>query len=76
MPRGMAPERKALLDRLVEEGWPMLEMKRTHGIDYATVQRHYPDYRGIDKQEQGRMGCAARKLTLTLRKKYAHPVRA
>lgn len=76
MPRGMSPERKALLDELVKDGWPMLEMARTYGISYKTVQRHYPDYRGISKTEQGKMGCAARKLTLALRKNFAQPVRA
>lgn len=54
----------------------MLEMARTHGISYRTVQRHYPDYRGIGKTEQGQMGCAARKLTLALRKNYAQKARA
>lgn len=73
MPRGLTPERKALLDKLVEEGWPMIEMLRTHGLDYRTVKRHHPEYRGIcDKKEQGQLGSAARQLTLALRRN--HPV--
>jgi hypothetical protein len=76
MPKTLSAERLALLDSLVEQGWPLIEMKRTHRFDWHTVRKYHPEYRGIsDKTEQGQLGNAARQLTLALRKNYAHPSR-
>jgi hypothetical protein len=44
--RKLAPERKALLDAAVTDGWPIRQIIATHGIGTATVKKHYPEYRG------------------------------
>lgn len=41
----LKPERKALLDSLVEEGMTVTDMHRKHGFNYKTVRKYYPDYR-------------------------------
>lgn len=41
----LSPERKELLDRLVAENKTISSMKKEHGFGYATVRKHYPDYR-------------------------------
>lgn len=41
----LSPERKALLDRLVREKYPITGMHKQHGFNYKTVRKYYPDYR-------------------------------
>lgn len=41
----LKPERKALLDSLVEEGATIQDMHRKHGFNYKTVRKYYPEYR-------------------------------
>ena len=64
----LTPERKALLDQCVEDGWPLIQMRKTHGFCHTTVKRHYPEYRGMDNREAAKLGAAARRTTLALRK--------
>jgi len=52
----ITPERKALLDVLVADGWPFREMRFTHGFGYDTVKYHYPDYKGMALGEAGKLG--------------------
>jgi hypothetical protein len=49
--RKLAPERKALLDAAVADGWPIRQIIATHGIGTATVKKHYPEYRGQAREE-------------------------
>jgi hypothetical protein len=46
------------------EGWPLIQIYLTHRITRTTVQRHFPEYRGIPLQEAAALGAAARRLAL------------
>ena len=41
----LKPERKALLDFLVEGGMTVKDMHKKHGFNYKTVRKYHPDYR-------------------------------
>lgn len=41
----LSPERKQLLDELVEKDTSIATMKKVYGFGYATVRKHYPEYR-------------------------------
>jgi hypothetical protein len=69
MPNTLTPERKALLDELVKDGWPLIEMHRTHRFSWDTVRRHHPDYRGMDQTEAAKLGNTARQVTLAIRRR-------
>lgn len=64
----LSPERLTLLDQCVEEGWPMREMFRTHGLTRKTVRKYRPDYKGLDRKASSELGHAARKFSMTLRR--------
>ena len=52
----LKPERKALLQSCVLDGWSLLDMRRTHGFGPDTVKYHYPDYTGMTLSEAGKLG--------------------
>lgn len=52
----MKPERKKLLDELVADGWPLNQMRFTHGFGHDIVKHHYPDYRGMSLSDAGKLG--------------------
>lgn len=60
--RKLAPERKALMDACVADGWPIRQMVETHGFNFSTIKRHHPDYRGMDQREAGSLSMAMRYL--------------
>lgn len=64
------PERKKLLDELVADGWPLLQMRRTHGFGPDTVKYHYPDYKGMTLSDAGKLGRQMAKVDEALAKHY------
>jgi hypothetical protein len=60
----LSAERLALLQQCMAEGWPLIQIYLTHRITRTTVQRHFPEYRGIPLQEAAALGAAARRLAL------------
>lgn len=60
--RKFSPERKALLDSLVADGWPIRQMVETHGFNFSTIKKHYPEYRGMTQSEAGKLGTAIKNL--------------
>lgn len=60
--RKLSPERKALLDSAVADGWPIRQIIATHGIGTATVKKHYPGYRGMSDVDSGNLAMATRKF--------------
>jgi FixJ family two-component response regulator len=58
--RKLSPERKALLDAAVADGWPIRQIIKTYGIGTATVKNHYPDYAGMSQVEAGKLGMSIR----------------
>lgn len=60
-------ERRAVLAQCVADGWPLLEIHRTHGANYRTMRRHFPDYRGMPKPEAAKLGAAAKKANQKMR---------
>lgn len=50
----LKPERKALLDSLVEEGVTIRDLHKKHGFNYKTVRKYYPGYRKhVGKKQNG-----------------------
>lgn len=41
----LKPERKALLDSLVEGGVTIKDLHKKHGFNYKTVRKYHPNYR-------------------------------
>jgi hypothetical protein len=64
---GLSPERLATLQACVDDGWPIIQITRTHRASWETMRRHFPDYRGMDNREAAKLGAATRKLTLKRR---------
>lgn len=60
MPRQVSEERMELLHRAVEDGWPIREIMQTHGLDYRTIRKHYPDYVPISRQDLGHLSIAVK----------------
>lgn len=60
--RKFPPERKALLDSLVADGWPIRQMVATHGFNFSTIKKHYPEYTGMTQSEAGKIGTAMKKI--------------
>jgi len=63
-PRGrkLAPERLELLGKLVADGWPIRQITETHGFNYYTIKKHYPEYKGMTQSEAGKIGMALKHL--------------
>lgn len=61
-------ERLDKIEEAMAEGWPIREILSTHKVCYHTLRKYYPDYQGVTKTEQGRMGADARRLNTALRK--------
>jgi transposase len=59
--RYLTPERKALLDAAVEDGWPIRQIIATYGIGTHVVKRYYPDYKGMTQYEAGRLSMAMKR---------------
>jgi len=71
MPPKLSPERRALLAQCVEEGWPIVEMARTHQLSADAVKKYHPEYGGVPKAEAAKLGAAARRVSLSRRRNYA-----
>ena len=52
----LKPERKALLEKCVLDGWSLLDMRRTHGFGPDTVKYHHPHYNGMSLSDAGKLG--------------------
>lgn len=66
--RKLAPERKQWLDNAVADGWPITQIIETYGIGFATIKKHYPDYKGMDCREAGRLSQLGQQTDRVLRK--------
>lgn len=71
----LTPERKALLAKLVEDGWPFREMRFTHGFGYEVVKHSYPDYKGMALGEAGKLGRQMAKVEATFNKHFPNSVK-
>ena len=67
----LTQERVELLDRLVEDGWPIRQITETHGFNFYTIKRLHPDYKGMnDPVECGRLSYSVQQANEHLKKKY------
>ncbi len=64
----ISPERMETLKKCVEDEWPLIQIQRTHNVDWKTMRRHFPDYRGMDQKEAAKLGAQGRRTTLALRR--------
>lgn len=62
-------DRRALLARCVEEGWPVTEIIATHGISQQTIQKYHPGYKGMDWDIRNEITALKRKVYALLRSK-------
>lgn len=67
----LSPERRLLLARAVEDGWPIRQIILTYGIGTSTVKKHYPDYCGISLVEGGELSMAIQKADLKIQRSTA-----
>jgi len=68
--RKLAPERRELLGRLIEDEWPIRQIVGTHGFNFYTVKRLYPEYTGMTAQESGQLSMAVQRTNETMKKIY------
>jgi transposase-like protein len=50
-PRLLTPEKRALIEAAIQDGWSQAEICRTHHVDPETMRRHYPQAKW-DRQQQ------------------------
>lgn len=60
--RKLTPERKALLAAAIADGWPIRQIIATYGIGTSTVKKHYPDYRGMSREDSIALSHGTRRL--------------
>ena len=48
--RRVSPEKLALVEKALEDGWPFAEISRTHHITAVTLRRHFPGRGWTPKQ--------------------------
>lgn len=66
-PSAEGAARMDLLRQCVEEGWPLIEITRTHGFDFRTIRKYFPDYRGLPLKEASQLGVQARRTNRSIR---------
>lgn len=64
----LPPERAAVIEACIADGWPLIQISRTHRIGWDSLRALYPDYRGMPRMEAAKLGASARRTTLELRK--------
>jgi hypothetical protein len=69
--RKLAPERELLLGELVEDGWPIRQITKTHGFNHSTIKRLHPDYVGMTQREGGKLSWAIKQANEKMRVSYA-----
>ena len=52
-------ERRAQVERALEDGWSVKEIERTYGVEHRTIERHFPGRqwslaKGLDRQRAER----------------------
>lgn len=52
-------EKRAVIERCIEDGWPLIQIQRTHSVSWNTLRRRFPSYRGMSKKEGSDLGLAA-----------------
>jgi hypothetical protein len=60
----ITPERLALIQQCLDEGWPLIQITKTHGVCWRTMRRHFPEHRGLDRTTSAQLGAAARRATI------------
>lgn len=58
----MSAERLAVIQQCVDDGWPLIQIKRTHGAGWDVMRKYFPDYRGMNQKEAAKLGALARKV--------------
>lgn len=68
MAANITAERLDIIKQCVADGWPLIQIYRTHKVNWETMRRHFPEYRGLDRREAAKLGATARRTTLALRR--------
>jgi hypothetical protein len=48
------------IQKLVDDGWPKREIRITYGVSNRLMNKHFPDYRGLDPQTSGSLAHASK----------------
>lgn len=64
----MSPEKRAAIEACIADGWPLIQIQRTFRMNWKTVRRHFPDYRGMPKPEAARLGAYAKRANERMRR--------
>jgi Uncharacterized protein involved in propionate catabolism len=47
------------IQTLVDDKWPLREIRYTYGVSNRLMIKHFPEYRGLDPKTSGSLGRAA-----------------
>lgn len=56
----VTPERKALFEECLNDGWPFIQIQKTYNVSWLTLNRLFPG-RGMDLKEAAKLGAATRR---------------
>lgn len=57
MGKSLAPDKKALVKRCLDDGWSQIEIYRTHHVHTRTIRKYFPG-KGMTPSEGGKVGNA------------------
>lgn len=64
----MTPEKRAVVAACIADGWPIIQIQRTHRVGRLTIRRAFPDYPGMSLQEAARLGAYAKRANQLIRR--------
>lgn len=64
----MSPEKRAAIEACIADGWPIIQIQRTHRVGRLTVRRHFPHYAGMPLQEAARLGAYTKRANERIRR--------
>lgn len=62
----LTAERKALFEECLDDGWPFIQIQKTHNVSWHTLARLFPG-RAMNPQDAARLAIAARTLKRKMR---------
>jgi hypothetical protein len=56
----VTPERKALFEECLNDGWPFIQIQKTHHVSWVTLNKLFPG-RAMDLKVAAKLGAATRR---------------
>lgn len=58
----LSDEKVAAVEACMADGWPLIQIQRTHKVGRLALRGRWPDYKGMPLAEAAALGAAARRL--------------